>query len=78
MQQLILTDDSGGYLSRVTHHLTPEGGEIIYGAYESLYGTSQSRERLMERGGLFVTEIDHFIERGSLPKGFDWTKYINK
>ncbi len=79
-----LTDDPPSYRGprgvvrpeRTKHILTEEGVRLKYGAYDQLYGGSQTRERLIERGGLFVSEISHFIEKGALPKGFDWTKYV--
>jgi hypothetical protein len=61
----------------IRHELTEEGMQIIHGAYASLYG-GQSRERIQERGGLFASEVAHFIDKGALPPDFDWRQYIVK
>ena len=53
----------------------PVGGKIkfvahlrAYGVYSALYGTSQSAERLSERGGFAPEELDQFYP--------EWRSYI--
>jgi hypothetical protein len=57
------------------HKITEEGMQILFAAYSSLHGTSQSMERIQERGGFGIVELDDWKQQGRLPKDFDWTKY---
>lgn len=74
-----LVDDfntgSNGQIKQI-HYLTEEGFKVIYDAYSSRYGTSQSMERLMERGGFNISEIRFLKQKGVLRRDYNYTQYI--
>lgn len=70
--------ESGGWQreQELRHKVSEQGALLIWAAYHKLYGNCQTMERRQERGGIaWVSEIAGWIERGALPKGFDWTQY---
>lgn len=62
-------DLSKGY-PRTCYALSREVAEILYKAYSTKFGTSQSFDRLFYRGGFGISEIHYFREQGLLDKSF--------
>ena len=55
-----------------------EGSNIIWAAYEKMFGKNcQSMDRREARGGIaYLSELDLFKKEGALDKDFDYTKHI--
>lgn len=60
----------------IVAYITPEGAQLIWAAYEKMYGSSQTLERRESRGGFcYLSELEIYKKYGHLPINFDYKLY---